>query len=90
MIEFLDKQTVRFFSFNKKFIVAIKMQKTIKNYVSEIDQKLVEFDATHKKSASQLAEIAKYEKIHHLRDQKTVEEVGLATSNPEGDVFKDL
>ncbi len=39
-----------------------------KNFVSEIDQFLAEFDATHPKSASQLAEIKKYEKIYQLRD----------------------
>jgi len=39
-----------------------------KAYVSPIDRFLYEFDATHDKSASQLIEIKKYQKIFALRD----------------------
>ena len=45
-----------------------KQQKTIKNFVSEIDKRLAEFDKTHALSASQIAEINKYKKIYELRD----------------------
>lgn len=38
-------------------------------FVSDIDQFCTEFDRTHALSASQQAEIAKYEKIIELRDQ---------------------
>ncbi len=37
-------------------------------YVSRIDKMLEEFDHTHPLSASQLAEIQKYERIYQLRD----------------------
>lgn len=39
-----------------------------KHFVSEIDQFLTEFDKTHPKSASQLAEIKKYDRLDQLRD----------------------
>lgn len=44
------------------------MKKLDKQFVSEIDKKLADFDATHPKSASQQAEIDKYQRIHALRD----------------------
>jgi len=44
------------------------MKKLDKQFVSDIDKKLAEFDATHPKSAAQQAEIAKYERIYALRD----------------------
>lgn len=43
-------------------------QKIDKNFVSDIDKRLVKFDKTHPKSASQLAEITKYKRIYELRD----------------------
>ena len=43
-------------------------RKKMRTYVSEIDKFLAEFDATHPKSASQLAEIKKYQRIYSLRD----------------------
>jgi hypothetical protein len=44
-----------------------------KAYVSPYDRFLFEFDATHEKSASQLKEIKKYQRIFALRDQPTPE-----------------
>lgn len=41
-----------------------------KAYVSPYDKFLYEYDATHKKSASQLKEIKKHERIAHMRDDK--------------------
>lgn len=40
-----------------------------KSYVSPIDLFQIEFDKTHPKSASQLAEIKKYQEIHKKRDK---------------------
>ncbi len=40
-----------------------------KYYVSPYDKFLLEFDAEHKKSASQLKEIKKFTRIFALRDQ---------------------
>jgi hypothetical protein len=42
-----------------------------KHYVSPYDRFFYEFDATHEKSASQVKEIKKYERIHRLRDTPT-------------------
>ena len=39
-----------------------------KAYVSPFDKFLYNFDATHEKSASQLKEIKKYQRIFALRD----------------------
>lgn len=39
-----------------------------KHFVSEIDKKMAEFDKTHEKSSTQLAEIKKYQRIYRLRD----------------------
>lgn len=39
-----------------------------KSYVSPIDKFLYEFDATHEKSASQLKEIKKHQRLANLRD----------------------
>lgn len=47
-------------------------QKTNKNFVSEIDKRLAEFDHTHAKSATQQAEINKYKAIYQKRNQATV------------------
>jgi len=44
-----------------------------KAYVSPFDKFLFNFDATHEKSASQLKEIKKYQRIFALRDQATSE-----------------
>ncbi|HHP0254261.1 TPA: CBU_0585 family protein [Legionella pneumophila] len=41
-----------------------------KTYVSPYDKFLYEFDATHKKSASQLQEIKKHQRIFKMRDDK--------------------
>ncbi|KGP63239.1 hypothetical protein EP47_04585 [Legionella norrlandica] len=41
-----------------------------KAYVSPYDKFLFEFDATHKKTASQLQEIQKHERIARMRDDK--------------------
>lgn len=46
-----------------------------KAFVSPYDQFLFEFDATHKKSASQLKEIKKYERIFTLRDNPLKKDV---------------
>ena len=51
------------------------MNKIDKHFVSEIDKKLAQFDATHEKSASQSAEFKKYEKINRLRDVPTASAV---------------
>jgi hypothetical protein len=53
----------------------MKRDKVNKNYVSDIDTFLVEFD--HKntnRSASQIAEKKKYDRIFKLRDNSIVEE----------------
>jgi hypothetical protein len=47
------------------------MKKIDKHYVSEIDKKMAEFDATHSKSPEQKAEIKKYQHIYQLRDVPT-------------------
>lgn len=47
------------------------MSKIDKHFVSEIDRKMAEFDATHPKSAAQQAEISKYQRIDQLRDIPT-------------------
>jgi hypothetical protein len=41
-----------------------------KAYVSPYDKFLFEFDATHPKTASQLREIEKHQKIAKMRDDK--------------------
>lgn len=41
-----------------------------KAYVSPYDKFLFEFDATHNKSASQIKEIKKHERIALMRDDK--------------------
>jgi len=38
------------------------------NYVSDIDKFIDEFNRTHPKSESQLAEMKKYERLNALRD----------------------
>ncbi|KTC64498.1 Uncharacterised protein (plasmid) [Legionella adelaidensis] len=44
-----------------------------KAYVSPFDRFLFEYDATHEKSASQLAEIKKHARISALRDNPDLE-----------------
>ena len=44
-----------------------------KHYTSTIDKVLAKFNATHSPSASQQAEIEKYQRIHRLRDEATTE-----------------
>ena len=44
------------------------MSKTDKQYISEIDKKLAEFDRTHPNTFSEQAEIDKHERVFHLRD----------------------
>ena len=44
------------------------MNKTNKQFVSEIDKKLTEFDKTHTNTPSQKAEIDKHKRVFHLRD----------------------
>ncbi|KTD49841.1 hypothetical protein Lrub_0283 [Legionella rubrilucens] len=46
-----------------------------KAYVSPIDKFLHQFDADHEKSASQLKEIKKYERINALRDNPNLPEL---------------
>lgn len=46
-----------------------------KNYVSEIDKFINEFDKTHPKSESQLAEIQKHQRVFALRDKPVAENV---------------
>jgi len=50
-------------------------QKTDKNYVSEIDKQLAKFDQSQPKSASQGAEIKKYDRIYKLRDHAIKEKI---------------
>ena len=40
-----------------------------KNFVSDIDLFAAEFDRTHALSASQKAEVTKYQRVYELRDQ---------------------
>lgn len=42
--------------------------KVQKDFVSDIDKFLMQFDATHSKSASQVQEIKKHQRIFLLRD----------------------
>jgi len=44
-----------------------KHKKTV-DYVSDIDRYMLEFDRTHAPSKSQLAEVAKYQRVYELRD----------------------
>lgn len=45
-----------------------------KAYVSPYDRFMRQFDATHEKSESQIAEILKHERIAQLRDEVSIEE----------------
>lgn len=45
-----------------------------KAYVSPYDEFLFKFDSTHSKSASQLKEIQKHERIARMRDDKHYQE----------------
>ncbi|MCX7121234.1 MAG: hypothetical protein NTZ67_05625 [Gammaproteobacteria bacterium] len=47
------------------------MNKIDKHFVSEIDKKMAEFNATHSKSAAQAAEFKKYQGVYQLRDVPT-------------------
>jgi hypothetical protein len=48
-----------------------KKQPIYKNYVSEIDKALAQFDATHSLSSAQQDEVNKYKRIYQLRDNAT-------------------
>lgn len=50
------------------FIKKSRKQKILRHYVSEIDRQLAEFGRTHRLSASQQAEIKKYEWVYKHRD----------------------
>jgi hypothetical protein len=47
------------------------MEKIDKQYVSEIDKKMAQFNETHPLSAQQKAERDKYQHIYRLRDVPT-------------------
>lgn len=47
----------------------MNLEKIDKAYVSPLDRFLMGFDKTHEKTTSQIAEIAKHEKIAKLRDE---------------------
>lgn len=51
-----------------------KIDKKVDGYISEIDQMLTKFDATHTPSASQLAEMRKYQRLNELRDNPKAHE----------------
>lgn len=59
------------------------MKSIDKAYISPIDRFLFEFDEDHKKSASQLAEIKKHEKIAQKRDN-------VAVSTEDKKIWKDF
>lgn len=63
------------------------MRKIDKHYVSDIDKKLAEFDATHPKSRSQQAEYEKYQRIYRLRDSETAG-TPEAALNKDEDLFR--
>ncbi|KTD19654.1 CBU_0585 family protein [Legionella londiniensis] len=44
-----------------------------KDYISPYDRFLFEFDATHEKTASQIKEIKKHQRIFELRDNPDAE-----------------
>lgn len=48
------------------------MKKVNKHFVSDIDLKIKQFNDIQPKSASQIAEIEKYNKIFELRDEPNV------------------
>lgn len=50
-------------------------RKKKKNYVSNIDLFLSEFDRKHPKSEAQLAEIQKYNRIYALRENPIAENI---------------
>ena len=45
-----------------------------KAYVSPYDRFMRQFDATHEKTPSQIAEILKHQRIAELRDEVSIEE----------------
>lgn len=51
------------------------MSKIDKHFVSEIDKKMAEFNATHPRSAAQQAEYDKYQHIYHSRDVPTEQKI---------------
>lgn len=51
------------------------LRKKSRHYISDIDIFLQEFDKTHPKSESQLAEIQKYQRIYALRDKSIADNV---------------
>ena len=52
-----------------------------KAYVSPYDKFLFEFDATHKKTASQVKEIEKHKRIARMRDDKDYKD-------PKGEIWE--
>lgn len=44
------------------------IRRRLRNFISQIDQFLTQFNKTNPPSASQLAEINKYRKLNRLRD----------------------
>jgi|LakMenEpi05May12_1017382.scaffolds.fasta_scaffold53492_1 hypothetical protein len=50
-------------------------RKKFKNYISDIDVYIQEFDRKHPKSESQLAEIQKYQRIFTLRDNPIADNI---------------
>lgn len=50
-----------------------RKNKIEKHFFSTIDRCLAEFDQTHTKTASQLAEIKKHERVFYLRDHSVEE-----------------
>ena len=57
------------------------MKKLNKHYVSDIDKKLADFNRNQPRSASQLAEIDKHQKIFELRDNPD------ANQDQQGDIW---
>lgn len=53
------------------FKALYQMSKIDKHFVSDIDTKMAEFDATHPLSATQAAEHKKYQQIYARRDTAT-------------------
>ncbi len=59
------------------------MRKIDKHFVSDIDTKMAEFDATHTQSASQKAEYEKHQRIYQRRDTP------IETGNSKKDLWKE-
>ena len=66
-------------------------KKLEKNYVSEVDKLLQDFDAKQEqKTASQLAEIAKHQRIAALRDDVTENSAQINISDASKAIWKDF